>query len=167
MFEVTIKITGLESMAAALNNLAAAMAGSHGLTAQQPAAPVQPTAPVQQPVPAQQAAPTQQTPVQQVAPVQQPEVPVQQAASVQPAAPVQPAALVQPAAPVQQTPLQTSTISYTLDDLARAAMTLMDSGKQAELQQLLAQFGVEALPVLPPQHYGAFATALRGLGAQI
>lgn len=137
MFEVTIKITGLESIAAALNNLAAAMAGNQGLTTQQPAAPVQ------QPVPAQQAALTQQAPVQQVAPVQQ------------------------PAAPVQQTPVQTSTISYTLDDLARAAMTLMDSGKQAELQQLLAQFGVEALPVLPPQHYGAFATALRGLGAQI
>ena len=147
MFEVTIKITGLESMAAAVNNLAAAMAGNHGLTAQQQApAQQQPTvqqaAPVQQPT-AQQAAPVQQAPMQQVAPVQQ------------------------QAAPVQPAPVQTSTISYTLDDLARAAMTLMDSGKQAELQQLLAQFGVEALPVLPPQHYGAFATALRGLGAQI
>ena len=147
MFEATIKITGLASMAAAVNNLAAAIAGNHGLTAQQQTPAQQPivqqAAPVQQQVAPAQQAPVQQTPVQQVAPAQQ------------------------QTAPVQQAPVQTSTISYTLDDLARAAMTLMDSGKQAELQQLLAQFGVEALPVLPPQHYGAFATALRGLGAQI
>ena len=36
----------------------------------------------------------------------------------------------------------TSTASYTMDDLARAAMTLMDAGKQMDLQGLLARFGV-------------------------
>lgn len=61
----------------------------------------------------------------------------------------------------------TSQQTYTLDDLARAGMTLMDSGRQADLQGLLKQFGVEALPALPQGQYGAFATALRGLGAQI
>lgn len=69
-------------------------------------------------------------------------------------------------ATVQQS-VPTSAVTYTLDELARAAMSLMDSGKQPDLLQLLASFGVEALPALPPAQYGAFATALRGLGAQI
>ena len=56
---------------------------------------------------------------------------------------------------------------YTLDDLTRAAIPLMDSGKQPELLQLIRSFGVEALPSLQPEQYGAFATALRGMGAQI
>ena len=46
-------------------------------------------------------------------------------------------------------------------------MTLMDLGKQDELQKLLQTFGVPALPALPKEQYGAFATALRGLGARI
>jgi hypothetical protein len=71
--------------------------------------------------------------------------------------------------PVQQpvTSVQTSVPSYTMDDLANAAMTLMDAGRQPDLLNLLAQFGVESLPALPPEQYGAFATALRELGAQI
>ena len=67
--------------------------------------------------------------------------------------------------PVQ--PVATTTPSYTLDDLMMAAIPLMDSGKQPELLQLIRSFGVEALPFLQPEQYGAFATALRGLGAQI
>ncbi len=69
---------------------------------------------------------------------------------------------VQPAAAVP-----TAQSSYTLDDLARAGMTLMDSGRQEDLFQLLARFGVDALPALPQAQYGAFATALREMGAQI
>lgn len=75
-----------------------------------------------------------------------------------------------PQAPVQLAPaaaVPTSTTTYSMDDLARAGMTLMNSGHQAELQQLLVQFGVNSLPELPVEQYGAFATALRGLGAQI
>ena len=104
-----------------------------------------------QPVPVQQQTTTQPIPVQ---PVQQPA----------PSVPVTNAAPVATPAPA---PVPTSAPSYTLDDLARAAMTLMDSGRMADLQQLLGNFGVEALPALPPAQYGAFATALRGLGAQI
>ena len=94
-------------------------------------------------------------------------VPVSVPATPQPAVPVQPAAPVNTtAAPARAVP--TSEHSYTLDDLSRAAITLLDAGhQQAELQQLLAQFGVAALPMLPESHYGAFATALRGLGAKI
>ena len=69
--------------------------------------------------------------------------------------------------PVAPAAVPTSAPSYSLDDLARAAMTLMDVGRQGELQQLLQQFNVAALPMLPKEQYGAFATALRGMGAQI
>lgn len=88
---------------------------------------------------------------------QVPEAPAQQA----PVAPVQQA----PAAPTQQVP--TSNVTYGPDDLARAAMALMDSGKQQELIALLGQFGVVSIPELRQEQYGAFATALRGMGAQI
>ena len=68
-------------------------------------------------------------------------------------------------APTQTVP--TSAPTYTPDDLARAAMTLMDSGRQQELIGLLQSFGVSSLPELKPEQYGPFATALRGMGAQI
>ena len=109
-------------------------------------------------IPAQPATPAATPPVRPLmAPV--PTVPQPVPA---PAVPPQP----QVQAPVQQS-VPTSAVTYTLDELARAAMPLMDSGKQPDLLQLLASFGVEALPALPPAQYGAFATALRGLGAQI
>ena len=104
--------------------------------------------------PVQQAAPAMTQPVQQVAPVTPPPVQAQQVTPVTPP-------------PVQQAPVQTTAPSYTADDLARAAMTLMDSGRQGDLINLLAQFGTEALTQLPQEQYGAFATALRGLGAPI
>ena len=109
-----------------------------------------------------------QAPVQQVQAVRNTAVPVQ-------AAPVQ--TIPAQTAPVQTSPIQTapvqtavptSTVAYTMDDLARAGMSLMDCGKQAELQKLLKEgFGVDALPQLPKEQYGAFATALREMGAQI
>lgn len=105
---------------------------------------------------AQSAAPIQQTPV--AVPPVQPAVPVH-TTPVQTAAPVQ----VAPVAPVVPTVEHT----YTLDDLANAAMTLMDKGMQTQLQNLLAGYGVEALPALPKNQYGNFATALRGMGANI
>lgn len=114
------------------------------------------------------ATPTQETPTQAPAqqakqavvqaPVQQP-MPTQAPAQV----PVQPPA--QPAPTQQEVP--TSQPTYDMDDLSRAAMTLMDTGRQDELRKLLAQFGVQSLPDLPQEQYGAFATALRGMGAKI
>ena len=68
-------------------------------------------------------------------------------------------------APTQTVP--TSAPTYTPDELARAAMTLMDSGRQQELIGLLQSFGVSSLPELKPEQYGPFATALRGMGAEI
>lgn len=112
--------------------------------------PVMQQAPV---VPTQPAAPV--TPVQAAAPV----TPIQAAV---PTTPVQAA----PMAPVQAT-IPTTPVTYTPDDLARAAFALMDSGRQQELIGLLQQFGVNAIPELKPEQFGAFATALRGMGAQI
>ncbi len=82
-----------------------------------------------------------------------------------------PTAFVTP--PTQQMPggpsntVPTSAPVYTFDDLARAAGPLMDAGKTADLQALLRSFNVQALTQLPKEQYGAFATALRGLGARI
>ena len=96
------------------------------------------------------------------------------AAPVTPAAPVPPApaaAPTAPTAPTQNAPtapaVPTSAPSYTRDDLSRAAMTLMDKGMQAQLQQLIQSYGVNSLVELPQDQYGNFATALRGVGAQI
>lgn len=95
------------------------------------------------------ATPTRQAPTEQ-APAQQP-MPTQASAQ---------------SVPTQQA-VPTSQPTYAMDDLSRAAMTLMDTGRQDELRNLLAQFGVQSLPDLPQEQYGAFATALRGMGAKI
>lgn len=76
---------------------------------------------------------------------------------------------VQPdqAASVQNSIVPTSTQSYTMEQLAVAATQIVDSGRRAELVSLLGSFGVQALTALPTEHYGAFATQLRALGAKI
>ncbi len=122
-------------------------------------------------VPAQ----TQSIPVTPVAPVM-PITPVQ-SAPVTPVAQPAPATLVQttpaeqtvPVTPAQpaMSPVPTTERTYSLDELANAAMTLMDKGMQNQLQELLASYGVEALPTLSREMYGNFATALRGMGANI
>lgn len=105
---------------------------------------------------------------EQAAPAQgqeQTAVPVQStpAPACQPA-PAAPAP--SPAAPAQQA-VPTTAPSYTREDLSRAAITLMDKGQQTQLQQLVQSFGVNSLMELPPEQYGNFATALRGMGAEI
>ena len=87
--------------------------------------------------------------------LQEPAVPTQAQQSVIP-----------PTAPVQS-PVPTTQPAYTPDDLARAAVTLVDSGRKEELQALLQNFGVDSLPALPQERYGEFATALRTMGAPI
>ena len=121
------------------------LGGQAGKVPEAPAVQPVPTAPVAQPAPVpMQAAAVPTAPV------------VTASAAAAPAKPAQPAAAV-----------PTAQSSYTLDDLARAGMTLMDCGRQGDLFQLLARFGVDALPALPQAQYGAFATALREMGAQI
>ena len=71
-----------------------------------------------------------------------------------------------PSVPVQNA-VPTSRHEYTMDELAKAAMTLLDKGGMGQLQQLLAGYKCESLQQLPKEQYGSFATALRGMGAQI
>lgn len=80
-------------------------------------------------------------------------------------APATPA--ISPAAPTPEAVPVAPAQSYSLDDLAKAGIALMDQGKQADLLALLQQFGVTALPQIPKEQYGAVATAMRGLGARI
>ena len=103
------------------------------------------------PVPMQSALASQQPAMPQSAPISQPTV-----------LPQQPIASVK-----QSHAIPTASHTYTLEELAGAAMLLMDRGMQGQLQELLAGYGVESLPMLPPEQYGSFATALRGMGAQI
>ena len=66
-----------------------------------------------------------------------------------------------PAVPVAGAP------TYTLDQISRAGASLVDAGKMQQLLELLGRYGVQAVTQLKPEQYGAFATGLRGLGAQI
>lgn len=61
----------------------------------------------------------------------------------------------------------TAAPTYTLEQLAVAATQLVDAGRRDELIQLLQSFGAQALTALAPEHYGAFATKLREMGAKL
>lgn len=160
MLEITIHVTGLDALARAI----ARLAGAEGGNAQIPAGSAHtftsgPAGQASQPVP--------------TAPAAVPTAPPQAATVPKPAEPQQPAPA--PAVPTASAPVTlaasvpTAAHTYTADELAKAAMTLMDmdAGKQMELIQLLASFGVNSIPALQPEQMGAFATALRGMGAQI
>lgn len=104
-------------------------------------------------------------PVQQFtpqAPAPQP-VPPQVAQQPMPSA----AQAFAPQSPQSPQPVPTSAIQYTQDDLVRAAMPLMDAGKQQELVELLRGFGVFSLPELKQEQYGPFVAKLREMGANI
>lgn len=68
-------------------------------------------------------------------------------------------------APTNQVP--TTEVSYDINQIAVAATGLVDTGRQQDLLNLLAKFGVQALTQLDKSQYGAFATELRCLGANI
>ena len=145
MLEIKITIAAPD-LAAAINNLAVALANGNTVPAEKPAKAEKQTeakdAAQQAPVNPMQAtgAPLSATPAQTVAPVAN--------------APV--ASAVPTGAP-----------TYTLDMIARAGAALVDAGKMDALCGLLAKYGVEALTALDPAQYGNFANDLRALGAQI
>ena len=62
----------------------------------------------------------------------------------------------------------TTTMSYTLDELQRAAISLMDKGLSSkDLTSLLSKHGASSLPELSEDNFGAFALDLRQMGAEI
>lgn len=142
MLEVKVTIVAPE-LSGAINNLAAAIGGKVAQSA--PAAPVA----QQMPAPAPTAPVTPQMPAQPV-PMAAP-TPVANAPASYPAPNV-------PLAPPPQ---------YTVDQIMAAGATLMDAGKVNELMNLLHSFGVQAVMDLKPEQLGAFATAMRELGAKI
>ena len=70
--------------------------------------------------------------------------------------------------PKAETPMvPTQEKTYTPDELAKAGVSLLDKGKQADLLALLGDFNVAAIPALKPEQYGEFALRLREMGAEI
>ena len=123
-------------------------------------APIAPPAAPQPPAAPPMAVPA--VPVTPAAPVTPPAPPATPAAPVAPVAPVTaPAPTPAPTVPVGGAP------TYTLDQIAKAGASLVDAGKMEPLLALLSRYGVQAVTQLAPEQYGAFATELRALGAQI
>ena len=140
--EVTINVLGLKELSEALMQLAVAMGGKS----------------VQMDGAAVGQAVHEQLSTEEV-PLRNASVPQQNTTGAVPT----------PSVPVQASAqsVPTSEPTYTRDDLSKAAMQLMDKGMQAQLMQLIQSFGVASLMELSPEHYGNFATGLRGMGAQI
>ena len=118
------------------------------------------TAPPITTIPPVMQVPIQQGPIQQ-GPIQQGSIqqePIQQE-------PIQQVSAVIPGTPPTGVPVAPAT--YTMEQLAVAATQLVDAGRRTDLVALLGQFGVPALTALPKEQYGAFATSLRQMGAQI
>ncbi len=167
---MTIKVEAPDLVAALMRLAAAVNPDPNILTpdeprpqmpAPAPAAPIAPPAAPQPPVavPQGNVTPPVAAPVPPAAPLATTMPPAPAAA---PAAPPAPApAPAAPAVPVTTAP------TYTLDQIAKAGASLVDAGKMEPLLALLSRYGVQAVTQLAPEHYGAFATELRALGAQI
>ena len=90
------------------------------------------------------------------------------AAPVAPAAPIPAPAPVAPVAPVAPTAQATPQApKIDMDALSRAGAGLINQGKVAEVMALLPKYNVQAVNLLDPSQYDAFAADLRALGAVI
>lgn len=120
-----------------------------------------PTAPAPAPAPAPAApvSPAPVTPTQTPAPTATPPVAAPAPTAGQTSA--APGNTPAPTVPVTGAP------TYTLDQISRAGASLVDAGKMQQLLELLGRYGVQAVTQLQPEQYGALATELRALGAQI
>lgn len=145
MMELIVKIEAPE-LAASINKLADAISGHAPAASMATVGPALVAAPVEAP-----------------APVNPAPAPVAMTAPAQPVAPTatSPGNTAAPAVPVSSAP------SYTLDQISRAGASLVDAGKMQQLLELLSRYGVQAITQIQPEQYGAFATELRALGAQI
>lgn len=162
--EIRVKMEAPE-IAEAIKYLADAIAGKvSGVGAVGQAA--MPSAPAAMPaqVPAF-VAPTYVTPQTVSAPIAMPAQQVSPIPQVSPAPQFTGVPVV--TAPMQSAAVPVAMAAYTLEQLSVAATTLMDAGKMAALKELLLKYGVQAMTLLKPEAYGAFATDLRALGAKI
>lgn len=143
--EITVNIHGLDSLAQAITAMAQAIERGQGNAATAAAVPA-----AQAPIVPRAAAPAPATAA---------------AAAPAPAEPVPTAPTL--AAPAAAVPLATAPQQYTLAELQKAVMPLLDAGRMADLQQVLAKYGAQDLTKVPAEQYGALATDFRALGARL
>lgn len=150
MFEINVTIHCPDLVAAA--QLLAKCTGT--------AAPAAPAPVVAPPAPAVQAT----APVQLQHPAANPTTPASPTTSTgyhsEATAPAVPAPAT---VPLAQAP------TFTLAEISKAGADLIGAnpGLLPKVNELLAQYGIQTLDKLKPDQFGAFATALRGLGAKI
>ena len=144
MFTVTINGNSIEELYANLENLLKSKPGATN-------APEQPTV---QPAPA-------------YVPPAIPMLPAAPAPQAAQPIPQQPAMAAPPPAPTANAQPPAAAPTYTLDQLAKAGADLAQTGKMEQALALLAKYGVQTVNQLQPDQYGAFATELRNLGAQV
>ncbi len=157
---VTVNIT-MPELENALERLAAAILANANVQCPTPAAPA-PVAPAPVAPTPVAPAPVAQAPVAPAPVAQAPVAPAPVAPAHVAPAPVAPAPVAP--APVAQAP--TAVPQYSVEALMRAGAALATT-KYAELQSMLAKYGVNNVRQLDPQYYGALAADLRALGAQI
>ena len=148
--EITVNIHGLDSLAQAIAAMAQAIERGQGGTLAAIAVPAA-HAPI---VPHAAAATPATKAAASAAPA--PTAPA-------PAAPAEPV----PTAPAAAVPLATAPQQYTLAELQKAVMPLLDAGRMADLQQVLAKYGALDLTKVPAEQYGALAADFRALGARL
>lgn len=153
--EITVNIHGLDPLAQAVAAMAQAIGRGQGGTLAVPAAPA-----AQAPIVPHAAAAAPAT-VAAVSAAPAPSAPA-------PAAPTEPVPTAPtPAAPAAAVPLATAPQQYTLAELQKAVMPLLDAGRMADLQQVLAKYGAQDLTKVPAEQYGALAADFRALGARL
>lgn len=138
-----------------------------GSTAPKVSAVAQKPLTVTSPMPQNAPAPPKQNLQQMFPPMQTASIPTQQTVRV-PVTPIPTQAAQAVSAPLPAAiPAQTVPQTYSIQALALAARPLMEMGRQAEIQQLLSEFGVTSLANLPEDKRAGFAARLRALGGQI
>ena len=151
--EITVNIHGLDSLAQALTAVAQAIERGRGETLAAVAVPA-----AQAPIVPHAAA------TASVAPAPPAPAPAAPASTVS-TEPVLGAPT--PTAPAAVVPLATTPQQYTLAELQKAVMPLLDAGRMADLQQVLAKYGALDLTKVPAEQYGALAADFRALGARL
>lgn len=108
-------------------------------------------------------APAAQAPVTQTAPA-----PVAQVNPTQTGYSSMPTSYPSNTAPVTEAPVAQAP-TFTLEQVSKAGADLITAqpAKMQDLMALLQQYSVQTIQALPADKLGAFATALRGMGAQI
>ena len=77
--------------------------------------------------------------------------------------PAAPTETQEPVSETDNSPETEPAKEYTLDDLTKAAMALMNAGRKTDLQGLLQKYNAPALPNLSKDQYAAFAEDLEFL----